>query len=277
MKRGEIGEIDLHAFVDGELDPPLALDVKKHLDAHSADTTRVEAWRAQNNALRRAFEPVTREGVPVALSLKPAIAAARVAQPDTDPPRIDLRAIRRRRRVVSSVTTFLGGAAVAMLVALGLPRLHLMSPDATEIIEMSASGAVATARRARLAWRTYVREIDRSAEYPNPGVETLARIAGLTHVPDLSSQQFHFVTARIMPGEAEPAAFLLYVTPEMHRVAFIIERSSGQDADQVLFDDGGLRCLVWRTGGYSYAMVGPAGAETLRTMARTAGISLVQR
>jgi anti-sigma factor RsiW len=281
MKRGDIGDTDLHAFVDGELDPPLARDVKHHLDSHSVDAARVDVWRAQNGAIRRAFEPVMREGIPVSLSLKPASRMLRPAE-ERDAPRIDLRAVRRRRRVISAASTFLAGAAVALLVAFGLPRARQAAIDSVEIGDAASSPAPnATARRARLAWRTFVKEMDRSAERSaaemEPMMASLSRIAGLTHIPDLGAQQFTFAAVRLMPGEAEPAAFILYMTPDSHRIGFIIERSAEQDLDPSLFDDGGLRCLIWRSGGYSYALVGPAAAETLRAMARATAISLARR
>ncbi|PPD08828.1 MAG: anti-sigma factor, partial [Methylocystis sp.] len=62
-----IEEADLHALVDGELDPERRRKVEDHLLQHPEDAALVEGWRRQNAALRAAFEPVALETPPLSL------------------------------------------------------------------------------------------------------------------------------------------------------------------------------------------------------------------
>jgi len=57
-------EADLHALVDGELDPERRRRVEDYLLQNPADAALVELWRRQNAALRAAFEPIPPETPP---------------------------------------------------------------------------------------------------------------------------------------------------------------------------------------------------------------------
>lgn len=63
-----IGEEDLHAFVDNEVDDDRREAILAYLSHTPADATKVEAWRQQNILLRAAFSQVALEQVPVSLS-----------------------------------------------------------------------------------------------------------------------------------------------------------------------------------------------------------------
>ena len=267
MKRETTGESDLHAFVDGELANGRLDGVRAHLDANPADAARVESWRRQNAAIRRAFEPVVRDLPPRRPvdkeALRPGLGDA--------PPRLDLvRAARRRRRAMATLAVFLGGACVALLGAVAFSRFAI--PPEQSFESSPSLAPAAQARRARLAWRSYAREVDRFFDRPVTDraatAAALQRATALPRVPDLSRDGFELVAVRTMPGEAEPAAFLLYESPAHVRVGLIVERTPEPDSSPVLSDDGGLRCLSWRAAGYSFSLVGPADPDTLRALGR---------
>ena len=60
----EITEDDLHAYLDGTLDPSRRLAVSLYLAAHPADAARVEAFRAQKEAVHALFGSVVEEPLP---------------------------------------------------------------------------------------------------------------------------------------------------------------------------------------------------------------------
>ena len=277
MKRDSIGEVDLHAYVDGELSDARIGAVRAHLDSNPSDLARVEAWRRQNVAVRRAFEFAPHEGVSKFMERRSqeAIQAGTVG----GTPRLDvIRAARRRRRAITTLAAFLGGSCVAMLGAIAISRVNVVPEQSLEALPLAPA---AQARRARLAWRTYAREVDRSFDRPisdrSAVAAALQRATALPRVPDFSREKFELVTTRTMPGEAEPAAFLLYESPARVRVALIVERTPESDSGPLLSDDGGLRCLSWRAAGYAFAMVGPAESDTLRALARAAVIAFSGR
>ena len=58
---GFLEEADLHAFVDGILDPDQRRRVEEHLAQHPEDAALVESWQRQNAAIRAVYEPILRE------------------------------------------------------------------------------------------------------------------------------------------------------------------------------------------------------------------------
>ena len=50
-----ISEDELHAYVDGPLDPGRRLEVERYLEAHPAVAQRVAAYRTEREDLRAAF------------------------------------------------------------------------------------------------------------------------------------------------------------------------------------------------------------------------------
>ena len=65
-----IGEEDLHAWIDGQLDADRQPVVWRHLQEHPDVARRVAAWREQRDALRAVFAPVAAEPVPPRLRLE---------------------------------------------------------------------------------------------------------------------------------------------------------------------------------------------------------------
>lgn len=173
---------------------------------------------------------------------------------------------------MTTLAAFLGGACVALLGAVAFSRLAIPPEQSFEAPPSLAPAA--QARRARLAWRSYAREVDRFFDRPGTDRATTAaalqRATALPRVPDFSREGFDLAAVRTMPGEAEPAAFLLYESPARVRVGLIVERTPETDSPPAMSDDGGLRCLLWRAAGYSFALVGPADPDTLRRLGRAA-------
>ena len=125
---GFLEESDLHAFVDGILDPDQRRRVEEHLAQNPEDAALVESWRRQNASIRAVYEPILRE-IP-APSLRGA--AAQVSAPSGAIesgathwgrpgvlPRVrrreDILAQQRRQAIFASVLAVLAVAAVAAL------------------------------------------------------------------------------------------------------------------------------------------------------------------
>jgi anti-sigma factor RsiW len=62
--RVDITEDDLHAYVDGTLEQPRRLAVALYLVSHPAEAARVEAFRAQKEAVHVLFGSVVDEPLP---------------------------------------------------------------------------------------------------------------------------------------------------------------------------------------------------------------------
>ncbi len=59
-----MNEEELHAYVDGALDPARRLNVATYLAAHPWDAARMEAFRAQQEGVRALFDHVLDQPVP---------------------------------------------------------------------------------------------------------------------------------------------------------------------------------------------------------------------
>lgn len=276
MRRTAIGDADLLAYVDGELDEAASAAVRAHLRANAADAGRVETWRRQNAAIRRAFDLAPRANLPP-IPARPSGPSdpGRAGTPVAA--RLDLvRAARQRRRTIATLGTFLGGASVALLGAVAWTRAGPSPDRLPAAVEVEPFVPAAQARRARVAWRTFSRDMDGMPGDRLP-TSALLHATALPRVPDLSHERFMPIAARLMPGDAEPAAFLLYESPAAVRVALTVERTGDADSAPVAVDDGKLRSLSWRAGGYAVALVGPAEPETLRTLARATAAAFAGR
>lgn len=64
---GPVTERDLHALVDEQLDENRRDEVKAFLESHPESTRRAAEWRRQSERLRRAFEPLLRQPLPLSL------------------------------------------------------------------------------------------------------------------------------------------------------------------------------------------------------------------
>jgi anti-sigma factor RsiW len=64
---GLISEDELHAYVDGALEPERRLDIALYLANHPLEAARTEAFRAQKEGIRALFDHVLHQPVPDAL------------------------------------------------------------------------------------------------------------------------------------------------------------------------------------------------------------------
>ena len=69
MNGARITETDLHAYVDGELEPGRRAEVDQYLAEHPSEADRVRAWHHQNEALRALYTHVGDEPVPPRLDV----------------------------------------------------------------------------------------------------------------------------------------------------------------------------------------------------------------
>lgn len=183
-----IGEDDLHAFVDGRLDPGRRASVEAWLAAHPEAAARVAADREVRDRLRARLAPVAEKPIPARLRI------ANLATP-------------QRMRISRWWTN----AAAALLLALGgasgwVGRGAVPGPGAPA--EPMTQAAVS-------AFRTYVVEAAHPVEVRADGSSDLvqwltARLGRPVTVPDLRTQGFRLMGGRLLPAGDEPAAMLMY-------------------------------------------------------------------
>jgi anti-sigma factor RsiW len=194
-----VQEAELHAYVDGRLDPARAAEVECRMAADAALRQRVEAWRDQRDGLRAALDFKRREPVPHALSLG-SLAEARS------------RAAARWRMAAGIVLALsLGGAGGWF--ARGQQR-------PTEIARLGMEAAS--------AYRIFANDPTRAIEI---GSENQAELVGwMTQklgrriaVPDLAPQGYHLLGGRVLAAMYGPAALLIYENAARDRITVYVQ------------------------------------------------------
>lgn len=283
-----IEEADLHALVDGELDPERRRKVEDHLLQNPEDAALVEGWRRQNAALRAAFEPVALETPP--LSLREA--AARPPPPQGQgpietgaihwgrpgatprPPRKldEIRASRRRQAVASALLTLFAGAAIAAATLLFLAG----RPPAQRPTLAAASTGYAA--RAGLTYATFVidaRPVEIDASRRGELLAWLQDRVGFSRAPDLSAAGLRLLGGRVTPGVAAPAGFLIYEREDGGRVGLFFERAEAAAAPAGSRGAQGLSAIEWRANGFAFVLIGPLAPEVMQAAAERAAASVV--
>jgi anti-sigma factor RsiW len=268
-----IEEADLHALVDGELDPDRRRKVEDHLLQHPEDAALVENWRRQNAALRAAFEPIALETLPLSLrdaATRPPPAAQgegpietgaiHWGRPGAAPRptrRLDeIRASRRRQAILSSVLTLLAAAAIAGVAALVFAGRG-EAPHSPVAIAVPQSYAA----RAGLTYATYAldprpAEIDagRRAELAS----WLQERVGFSRLPDLSALNLRLLGGRVAPGVAAPAGLLFFERADGGRIGLYFERAEAAGAPTA------------PRAGPGVVLIGPYPAEEMQAVAERA-------
>lgn len=278
-----IDETDLHALVDGELDPDHRHRVEDHLLLNPADAALVEAWRRQNAALRAAFEPVALETPPLSLRTAATRAASQSPAPietgathwgrpgaTPRPRRIeDLRVRQRRQAVLISALMLVSGLALAGLAAFVFTSGRSAAPPAPTAMTFS-QGYVS---RAGLTYATYTVDahpVEFDASRQDELADRLKTRVGFSRLPDLSRLDFHLLGGRIVPGVSGPAGFLIYERADGGRIGLYFERAVFAAAPPAPKGGFGVTAIEWRAADFAFVLVGPLPPDAMQAAAERA-------
>ena len=278
-----VDETDLHALVDGELDPDHRRRVEDHLLLHPGDAALVEDWRRQNAALRAAFEPIALETPPLSLRTAATRAAAQSQGPietgathwgrpsgTPRPRRIeDLRVRQRRQAALISALLLVSGLALAGLAAFVFAGGRSEAPRAPAPTAFS-QGYVS---RAGLTYATYTVDahpVEFDATRRDELADRLKTRVGFSRIPDLSAQDLRLLGGRIVPGVSGPAGFLIYERADGGRVGLYFERAVFAAAPPAPRGGFGVTALEWRAADFAFVLVGPLPPDAMQAAAERA-------
>lgn len=278
-----VDETDLHALVDGELDPDHRRRVEDHLLLHPSDAALVEDWRRQNAALRAAFEPIALETPPLSLRTAATRAAAQPQGPietgathwgrpggTPRPRRIeDLRVRQRRQATLISALLLVSGLALAGLAAFVFAGGRSEAPRAPAPTAFS-QGYVS---RAGLTYATYTVDahpVEFDATRRDELADRLKTRVGFARIPDLSAQDLRLLGGRIVPGVSGPAGFLIYERADGGRVGLYFERAVFAAAPPAPRGGFGVTAIEWRAADFAFVLVGPLPPDAMQAAAERA-------
>lgn len=236
---------ELHAFVDGRLDPPRRAELEAWLSDHPETATMVAAWKRDTDALRTSW---VNDGL-------------HLANPALDPPRIR-RTLRRRRHArlgmaaVCVLALALGGAAGWQLREARLASEHPPMADAVAAYRLFATEAAPAAfdLRNRDALQTWLR----------------AHFGAAGDVPDLRPQGFSLSSGHLLSTPEGAAAMLVYQGADGARLGLYLRPRTAR-LTQGERRDGRLRAQYWAEGDTAFAVVAPATYARVREIAPLLG------
>jgi anti-sigma factor RsiW len=242
-----ITEEDLHAYVDGRLDPARLAEVADYLEHHPAEAERIAGYAEQRRSLRAAFAGPAEEPIPAQLNLASLIEAHRRPRP-----------------------SYWRTAAAAVLL-LGLGGLGGWAlPRGTEA---PRAGIASLAQEAAESYAVYapdhIRPIElRAAERSELVNWASARLQRPIAVPDLAASGYRFMGGRLVPTPHGPAVLFLYDDDKGTRLAMLV-RPMEIDRDTPLAkqSEGAVNGYAWSDEGLGYSLVGAASAGILQPLA----------
>lgn len=234
-----IDDVELHAYVDGQLDPARRARIEERLREEPETAERVQAYRRQNEMLRALYDPALSEPVPVSWRRGPWPGRWRHA-----------------------------GAAAALLLAaaLGWFARGTVQPPVEIVPSLAARAAVAHV--------TYAPEVlhpvEVGAQQEDHLVGWLSKRLGLpVRAPHLGEAGFRLVGGRLLPGEDRPAAQFMYEDTQGRRLTLYVA-ADGRDERETAFryaHEGTVSVFYWIDGPFGYALSGELPREPLLRVA----------
>ncbi|MEH6414598.1 anti-sigma factor family protein [Pseudomonas sp. CGJS7] len=239
-------EHDLHAYVDGRLDPARRAEVEAWLAREPERRQELSAWQRDAQQLRAALAGQTPEPAP-----------------ELDPARLRAGLTRKRNARYAM--------AAAVLLSIGVGGIggwqarEWSRPAAPPSMLATAPMADAIAAHRLFAVRHDLRP-DRAADL-QPWLDANFRQA--MALPDLSGAGFKPVGARMLATDQGAAALVVYQDAAGEAISFYIRPPGPRRHMLPRGDrrDGDLLAQYWSRGGYNYAMVSAgddASAEAVR-------------
>jgi anti-sigma factor RsiW len=238
---GAVTELDLHAYIDGELSSERAADVEAAMAGDPALAARVRAFQADKQALIDAYRGLADMPIPAGLLM-----AARTGPARKLP-------THRGRNIV------LGFAGAAVLAACVLLTVTLHRPRDVPVEQ---------AMTARDNASSPSREIKGNglASIEAAGQAMSGMLGNPIQVPDLTRAGFTLVSAQIYGQQRSDAVQLRYQDGQQRLFTVFLRPSAGPDMFEVT-ERGPVRICVWQNADLTAVMTGEMSTPELFRLA----------
>jgi anti-sigma factor RsiW len=238
----DISDSELHAFIDGELDPKRRKAVEDVIGSDPDLAERVAAFHSDKAMLKRAY----------------AHAAGRPLPQEW----LDMTEAAKSARTVS--WRLVGTIAAALAIGvLGTLEFQQLAPRGTSEIVQAALDARTTGDGEAVA-------IPNGADTHRYDGQVSAALALPLKVPDMRRLGYHLVALRLYPhADGSGAAELVYRGTENQLFTLYLRRSDGKTRfDQ--FERDGLRVCVWQDEVIGTVMAGNVSTAAMQRLASLA-------
>lgn len=242
-------ETELHAYVDGRLEPARRAAVAARLADDAEAARRVREWTQQREALRELHAGLLDEPVPPHLL----VAAQQLHQ--------------RSRRLAQWQRW--GGMAAAVLVAFGLGWSGHMQWQSRQapVAGAAPQAAAAFARQAATAHAVYSPEVRHPVEVEAAQQQHLVqwlskRLNRPLKIPNLAPAGYELVGGRLLPGDSGARAQFMYQNANGQRITLYVgavESPASKGGGDTAFryaDEAGVSSFYWVDQGFGYALSG---------------------
>ena len=245
MSTDSVDETDLHAYVDGRLEPARHAAVEAYLDANPAERRRLADYQTIDAELHRLFDPVLDEPVPSHLTVPPA-----------------------RRRALPAWLARAAAAAGLMLFGgtLGwFAHEHARQPLVADR---------AFVRQALAAHVVYVPEVRHPVEVDAGQQQHLVawlskRLGATIRAPALEDLGFQLLGGRLLPADDKPAAQFMYQDAGGRRLTLYARRGLDGNRETAFrfAEQDGISAFYWVDGDLAYALIGDVDRPVLDRVA----------
>jgi anti-sigma factor RsiW len=239
-----ISDLDVHAYIDGELDAQQARAIEDAASRDSALAARIAAYRSDKSLLKRAYSPLAEQKLPP-----------------------EWEALIRSHAPVAQVNTswrLVGAIAAMILVVVGGLSFyvsHSQRPDG-DVVQTALEAREGTAAKTSIA----VTDLGGARRYDG----TLRRIvnAGIK-VPDLERMGYRVTKLDFYDRAAE-----VQYRDEKNNLFTLYMRASDGKTRFDQFEQRGLRICVWQDDRISTVMAGTMSAAQMQRLASLAYLGL---
>ncbi|MGZ8211087.1 MAG: anti-sigma factor family protein [Burkholderiales bacterium] len=243
MSTSPFTEVQLHAWLDGELPPDRQAELEAWLAQHPEEAARLSAYRRHDALIRGHFDPVLEEPVPPRLT--------------------------GRRRIRDG--RLLRYAAVLVWFALGgIAGWYVHDLSRTE----ASRDLPPWARRAAVAHAVYAPEVRHPVEVTADQESHLVawlskRLGTKLQVPHLEPVGYGLVGGRLLPGEDGAVAQFMYQDGQGQRLTLYVRTNREQNKETAFrfAQDGNVGVFYWVDRRLGYALSGEISKQELLRVA----------
>ncbi len=240
-----VSELELHAFVDGQLDEARQREVSAHLAEKPDAAARVADYRAHKQALKAAFAPILKEPLPRQLGL----------------PTTSRRTLHARWAAAATVLLVAGGALGWQAAGTLRPAA---APGAAVVHQAVVAHAVFTPQKRH--------PVEVGADQEAHLVTWLSNVLGAPlKAPRLADAGYLLVGGRLLSATDGPAAQFMYEDKGGRRLTLYVvtdPRQRGKTAFRY-GEEKGVAVFYWIDGPLGYALAGKMTRDELLKLADT--------